>query len=169
MSLIKKKICLLGDVGVGKTSMVRRFIENLFDDSYLTTIGVKVSQKKVSLAGSKEILLMIWDIEGAGHQGNIYVNYLSGAAGALIVTDLTRLDTIDDCKDIIKSFLEVNPEAPFILIGNKKDLITEKHPGYILFKKMAESLQVPFYYTSAKNGQNVEDSFYRISKKLFVD
>jgi len=169
MSLIKKKICLLGDVGVGKTSMIRRFVENLFDDSYLSTIGVKVSQKNISLTASSEILLMIWDVEGAGYAGDINTNYMAGASGAIIVSDLTRLQTIDVCEDIVTSFRKINPQAPILFAGNKYDLVTVKHPGYILFNEKAEELKVPFYYTSAKTGQNVEDCFNHISERMIAD
>jgi len=168
MSIIKKKICLLGDVGVGKTSMIRRFVENLFDDSYLSTIGVKVSQKKVVLSQSDELLLMIWDVEGVSKPHDINTNYLTGASGAIIVVDLTRLQTIEICESIITSFRDINPGAPIILSGNKQDLVTSKHPGYILLNETAEKLKSPFYYTSAKNGQNIEECFKQLSGKLIA-
>lgn len=168
MSLIKKKICLLGDIGVGKTSMIRRFVENIFDDSYLSTIGVKVSQKKVMLSNSREMLLLIWDVEGAGNTGNININYMTGASAAIVVADLTRLQTIEVCGDIINSFQKINPAAPIILTGNKQDLVKENHPGHILFKETAKKLKTPFYYTSAKKDHNIENCFQHISKKMIA-
>ena len=169
MSLIKKKICLLGDVGVGKSSLIRRFVENLFDDSYLSTIGVKVSQKKISLSDSLEVLLMIWDVEGASNADDINRNYMTGASAAILVADLTRLQTIETCDGIMQSFRNVNPETAIILAGNKSDLITSKHPGYGLFKETAKKLGVAFCYTSAKNGENVEDCFKQISNMMITE
>ncbi|KAA3615070.1 MAG: GTP-binding protein [Calditrichaeota bacterium] len=169
MSLIKKKICLLGDIGVGKTSLIRRFVEDLFDDSYLTTIGVKVSQKKVVLENSKELFLMIWDVEGAANTNEINTNYLTGASGAIIVSDLTRLQTVEINKNFIDIFLKINPGAHVVLAGNKVDLITKKHPGYNFFTENSKILESPFFFTSAKDGENVEACFQNISQKLITD
>src|SRR5512147_1281675 len=93
MTVIQKKVCLLGDFAVGKTSLVRRYVEGRFDDKYLSTIGVKISRK--TLARSTGTLnLLIWDLAGSDEFNTIAPSYLRGAAGALIVCDLTRPETL---------------------------------------------------------------------------
>ncbi len=169
MSLIKKKVCLLGDVGVGKTSLIRRYVENKFDDSYLTTIGVNISQKTVQASDHSEIRFMIWDIEGFTEGEAVSANYFIGAAGALIVADLTRLTSIEAIPDIIRSFRKTAPKARLILVGNKTDLINESHPGLVLFKKAAKELNLLQITTSAKSGKNVGMCFERLAEKLKKD
>jgi len=169
MSLIKKKICLLGDVGVGKTSLIRRYVENIFDDSYLTTIGVNISQKTVQTRNHTEIRFMIWDVEGFTEAETISANYFIGAAGALIVTDLTRMASIEVLPAIIRSFRKTAPKARLILVGNKTDLINESHPGLALLKKAAKDLGLPSIITSAKSGKNVGMCFERLAEKLEKD
>ena len=80
--MIRKKILLLGDFNVGKTSLIRRYIDNTFDDRYLTTIGVKISKKMVELHGM-ECELLIWDVEGATSRKSISSAYMKGASGAI--------------------------------------------------------------------------------------
>ena len=169
MSLIKKKICLLGDVGVGKTSLIRRYVENKFDDSYLTTIGVTISQKTVQTGDHIKMRFMIWDIEGFTEDEAVSANYFIGAEGALIVADLTRMTTIETISDIIHSFQKTAPKAQLILVGNKTDLINKSHPGLNLLKKIAKELNLPHIITSAKSGQNVGMCFERLAEKLKKD
>lgn len=166
MSLIKKKICLLGDVGVGKTSLIRRFVDDIFDDSYLSTIGVKVSQKKITLQNAQETLLMIWDIEGFNSKLNMNSNYFIGASGAIVVADLTRLETIDMLGTVIAGFNKINPQATIMLAGNKTDIIKPKHPGNALFRSTVEKLGLTALFTSAKTGENVETCFRKLTQKI---
>src|SRR5262245_46833593 len=88
-AVIQKKLVLLGAPGVGKTSLVRRFVESLFDDKYLTTIGVKVDKKQLQVAGN-DLLMMLWDIAGAEEKFSVPSSYVRGAAGMLLVVDGTR-------------------------------------------------------------------------------
>ena len=90
---ISKKICLLGDFAVGKTSLVQRFVYALFDDKYISTIGVKVSRKTVVLPREDEVVeltLMLWDLAGSEEFGRVRASYLRGAVGAVLVCDVTR-------------------------------------------------------------------------------
>ncbi|MEO0836337.1 MAG: ADP-ribosylation factor-like protein, partial [Cyanobacteria bacterium J06642_3] len=93
MSTISKKICLLGDFNVGKTSLVRRFVEDTFSDRYLTTVGVKISRKSMTVSTEQDIHqvnLLVWDLEGNTKFKSITPSYLKGASGSIIVADLTR-------------------------------------------------------------------------------
>ncbi len=166
MSPIKKKICLLGDVGVGKTSLIRRFVENIFDDSYLTTIGVKVSQKRISLTGEKDVLMMIWDVEGFNKPGVVSPNYFMGAAGAMVVCDLSRQESIENLEPVIRDFHRISNKGKIVLAGNKADLVGASHPGRLLFRETARQLDLPFFETSALNGQNVAACFETLCRKI---
>ena len=91
--VIQKKICLLGDEAVGKTSLVRRYVEGRFDEKYLSTMGVTISRKTM-VRPTYTMNMLVWDMEGSPTLKKIQVNYLRGAAGALIVCDLTRRETL---------------------------------------------------------------------------
>ena len=126
--LINKKICLLGVFGVGKTSLINRFVYDRFDDSYWSTIGVKISQKilppfQQHRSGQMiQHTFLIWDIAGLDKFDRVALNYFRGAAGALAVADLTRPETIDDLNAYCQKFLSVNPGATLVVLGNKLDI-----------------------------------------------
>jgi len=166
MSLIKKKICLAGDIGVGKTSLIRRYVENLFADDYLTTIGVNISQKKIRCENGQSILLLIWDVEGFHPRDAVSVNYYTGAAGVIMVADLTRLASIEMIPSMLKAIKKTAPNAESILVGNKTDLVNTAHPGYQSFLGISRGLGLPYYTTSAKNGQNVEKVFQHLTTAM---
>jgi small GTP-binding protein len=169
MSIISKKICSIGDFSVGKTSLIKRFIEDKFSDRYLTTVGVKISRKKVTIATSaQQVNLLIWDIEGHTKQKSISLNYLQGAHGAIVVADLTRTDTLKNLASHLKLFLEVNPQGKIIVAFNKSDLITtdklnkliERH-SFANYNRVIDS-----YVTSAKTGHSVNDIFEQLAINL---
>ncbi|HET7837941.1 MAG TPA: GTP-binding protein, partial [Variovorax sp.] len=97
--MLQKKICLLGAFGVGKTSLVRRFVDTIFSDAYLTTVGVKID-KKLLTVGSEQMALILWDIAGEDDIAAVRVSYLRGAAGYLLVIDGTRPETLDTAVSI---------------------------------------------------------------------
>ena len=157
--MIRKKILLLGDFHVGKTSLIRRYVDNSFDDSYLTTIGVKISKKEIALEG--EIYeLLIWDIEGATPHKAILQNYLRGASGAIFVADVVRDETVEGLLEHIENFLSVNPEAPYVVAYNKADLLTSLQ--YDSFE-----LDDRTFLVSAKDDLNVEKLFVALAKRIF--
>ena len=89
----KKKICMVGACGVGKTSLVRRFVESIFDESYQTTIGVKIDKKDLELDG-REVTLVIWDMAGEDEFAQVRASHLRGASGYLLVADGSRKSTL---------------------------------------------------------------------------
>ena len=99
--MLQKKICLLGAFGVGKTSLIRRYVDSIFSDAYLTTVGVKID-KKVLTVGTEEMALILWDIAGEDEIAAVRVSYLRGAAGYLLVVDGTRPETLDTAESIQK-------------------------------------------------------------------
>ena len=171
MSVISKKVCLLGDFNVGKTSLTRRFVENKFSDQYLSTVGVKVSRKSVNVKTEQElhqINLLVWDLEGNTKFKSITPSYLRGASGAIIVGDLTRSNTLSSLNQHINLFLEINPQGSIILALNKADLIaSEKLNKLINLHNGDEHQQVlTTYTTSAKTGENVGEIFYQLSSAV---
>ncbi|MGB7441337.1 MAG: Rab family GTPase [Coleofasciculaceae cyanobacterium] len=170
---ISKKVCLLGDFSVGKTSLVRRFVERQFSDQYLSTVGVKISQKTVAgqvtpQQGKVDVQMLIWDLEGNTKFKAITPMYLRGASSALVVADLSRQVTIEHIPNHIQGFLSVNPHGFVIIALNKADKFTEDE-----LKKALNSLQlqqqdkvIDIYLTSAKTGSSVDSMFQKLADKM---
>ncbi len=171
-TLLKKKICLLGSFAVGKTSLIERFVYDRFDEKYLTTIGVKISQKvlpPIHDQRSSQMIqhtFLIWDIAGLEKFDRMAMNYFRGAAGALAVADLTRQDTIGDLHGFCDKFLAVNPEASLVILGNKSDIFHENQDTLRELEKTAAHYATDFRLTSAKTGEHVEHAFFKLSEKI---
>jgi len=154
--MIQKKICLLGASGVGKTSLVKQFVDGIFSEKYLTTIGVKVDKKIVDLV-EKHVQLMIWDLEGIDRYCGFQTKYLRGAAAYAIITDQTRSQSLVEGMEIQNMAREVT-DAPAILVINKADLDATWHWS----EKEVNGYRQQFdgcFTTSAKTGAEVEDMF----------
>lgn len=160
MAALQKKICLLGDFCVGKTSLMRRFVEGIFDDKYISTIGVKISRKIVTNA-DKQVNLLIWDMTGGEDIGSpTRVSYLRGAAGALMVCDLTRRSTLAAFERYSKQMRQINPQTTLVFIGNKVDLVHERMISDGELQEICSRLgNSTFILTSAKTGYQVEEAF----------
>lgn len=171
-TVIKKKICLLGSFAVGKTSLVERFVHNRFDERYLTTIGVKISQKllppsaEIASGSLIQHTFLIWDIAGLEKFDSVNMHYFRGAAGALAVADLTRPDTISDLYGLCQKFQQVNPQALFQVIGNKADLFEDDSKVGSELLKVATTYSGQVSITSAKTGENVEKAFLSLSHRM---
>ncbi len=160
MTAIAKKVCLLGDFGVGKTSLVRRYVEGRFDDRYLSTVGVKISRKEVS-GEAHTVQLIVWDVEGNTKFRGIAPSYMQGAAAALIVADVTRPDSIGFVLECLPQFLQMNPKATAAIALNKSDLaptdMVQRQIAQLQKDLVQEVLAI--LPTSAKTGFNVETAF----------
>ncbi len=173
MSTISKKICLFGDFGVGKTSLIRQFVECQFSDEYLSTVGVKISRKLVCVS-EKDLLfeqnlqLIIWDIEGSNKFKAVAKNYFQGSKGAVIVGDVTQAETLNHIQEHIQTFLAVNPNSYIVVALNKSDMIAaeylEKIRKMYQFTNQANILDT--YVTSAKTGNNVDKIFQALATRL---
>ena len=167
MSTITKKVCLLGDFNVGKTSLIRRFVDGEFSDKYLSTVGVKISRRSINLKTKRDycVDLLLWDLEGQTKFKSIIPTYLKGSSGAIIVADLTRSDTLNSLKQHLDLFLKVNPNGAVVVALNKADLIPqEKLDKLIDYYKSQNLKQVTgFYQTSAKTGKNVAELFEHLA------
>jgi small GTP-binding protein len=162
--MIQKKIVLLGAPAVGKTSLVRRFVQSLFDDAYLTTIGVKVDKKEVRVAG-QELALMLWDIAGTEEHFSVPPSYARGAAGYLLVVDGTRPETLETAASIQGRIGAELGTVPLFALLNKADLEQDwaLPPGRI---EALEAAGWTFRRTSAKTGTGVEETFQELAQRL---
>ncbi|MDO9215117.1 MAG: Rab family GTPase [Methylococcales bacterium] len=165
MKILQKKICLLGDFGVGKTSLVARFVNNEYSEKYLTTVGVKMDTKLIAVNDELSIKLIIWDIAGENSLKKISQTYLRGAAGFLLVIDGTRMNTLDGALDMKRGIRELLGDIPFVVLLNKYDLTTQ----WELTAAHIERLNTPqeqLFFTSAKSGEQVEAAFNALSYVL---
>jgi small GTP-binding protein len=162
--MIQKKICMLGATGVGKTSLVSRFVLSLFSETYLTTIGVKVDKKTVTVDGT-EVTLLLWDIYGQDEFQTVRTSYLRGASGYLLVADGTRQLTLDTARELQKTAEGVIGKVPFILVLNKSDLASDWRVDEKALWKMAED-GWSVIKTSAKTGDGVEEAFQKLTRRM---
>ncbi|VTU23537.1 small GTP-binding protein domain protein [Variovorax sp. PBS-H4] len=162
--MLQKKICLLGAFGVGKTSLVRRYVDTIFSDAYLTTVGVKID-KKVMTLGTEPLALILWDIAGEDDMAAVRLSYLRGAAGYLLVVDGTRPETLETAASIQSRVDAEVGRIPFLALLNKADLVED----WALPPRRIETLQAAgwtFRRTSAKTGDGVEASFSDLAALL---
>jgi small GTP-binding protein len=168
MRVVQRKVCLLGDFAVGKTSLIRRFVEGRFDDRYLSTIGVKISRRSVDLEDSI-CNLLIWDLVGGHEFDHKATNYLRGTAGALIVCDLTRPRTFNFLSYATEQLLALNPTAAIIYLGNKVDLTDERKITDEQLSEFTQENPGSWLLTSAKTGEQVETAFRRLTEQMAVE
>ncbi len=162
MSAQVRKVCLLGDFGVGKTSLVQRYVRSYFSEKYLTTVGVKIDTKEVVLEGVGQVKLVIWDIAGTDHLGQLFQRYLQGAAGYLLVADGTRVDTLDDAlglRDQVEAQLGV---LPYVGLLNKRDL----HDEWDVPPGRLQAEHGLWLETSALSVVNVEKAFMELARRV---
>jgi small GTP-binding protein len=159
--MISKKVILTGSFGVGKTSLFNRFIYQQFSDKYLTTIGVKVNNKIVETDNEK-VSMMIWDIAGEVSQDKVPASYFLGASGIIYVMDLTRPRTFINLETDIRFLKDMLPNGDVLTVGNKRDLVTAEQLESIT---NGIDLNIDFL-TSAKTGENVNELFENMAKRL---
>lgn len=161
MNLHVRKICLLGDFGVGKTSTVRQFVESRYDEKYLTTVGVKIDTKVVHQPEC-DIKLVIWDIAGTDKANASYRSYLKGMAGYLLVCDGTRPETLDRALSLQEQLQSDLGSLPWVGLLNKADLTAQ----WRIDPQRQASLAPQWCTTSAKTGDNVEAAFATLARAL---
>ncbi len=164
MTVFEKKICMMGAPGVGKTSLVRRFVDSVFSDKYLSTIGVKIDRKSVDI-GPDTLNLMLWDLQGEERYQWVRLQYLRGAAGYILVADGTRADTLEIAIGLQENAAGREEQLPFILCLNKADLwgqwaISQTQQDWLREKGWA------VFQTSARTGDGVEDAFQTLASRL---
>ena len=169
MSSFKLKVLLTGAAAVGKTSLVQRFIKNRFAANYKLTVGVDILTKDVEFRPSEIATLSIWDIGGQQRFEFIRSTFYKGAAGALLVFDLTREQTYTETRKWLTEIRQfAGQDIPFVLIGNKLDLIEDV--GEVIDRDEARSFAEGegsiYIETSAKSGINVDESFTELTRRI---
>jgi len=162
--MISKKICILGMLSVGKTSLVEQYVHSIFSDKYLSTVGVKISKKGVSIDGT-DVSLVLWDMEGKDEYTDINMLYLRGSMGFFVVADLTRLDTYEAALKIRQVVLDVlGNDTPNMLLLNKSDM-----PDWEVDNERVEEARasgIKILYTSAKTGTAVNEAFEFLARDM---
>ncbi len=164
--MIQKKICLLGAFAVGKTSLIRRYVQSVFDEKYISTIGVKVDKMRLTVF-DREMQLLIWDVQGKEATKAVSESYLRGMAGCLFVMDGTRKETLGSLQALKRQVRTVVGAVPFVVLINKLDLYTQWE---ITEKDVAQLVdqQFPVLRTSAKTGEQVEQAFQLLAQAFLT-
>lgn len=162
--MLKKKVCLLGSYGVGKTSLVARFVHSIFSDKYHTTVGVKIDKKVLEIAGN-EVTLMIWDMAGEEDGAPVKLNQVKDASGYLLVMDGTRSATLDVARSIQERVQNEIGKRPFLLLVNKVDLRGEWEIPESTWEEMRANGWTVLE-TSARTGDRVEEAFLTLASGI---
>lgn len=170
--VLKAKICLIGEAAVGKTSLIRRYVEDSFDDRYISTLGSKVSMKKLWLTSKSdpsktvEVQLSIWDLIGErSYLETLHREYLKGAQGLIAVCDVTRYSTFEALDQWVPAAFSIAGQVPLALVVNKTDLkdqvmcLYDEHEP----QEKAEAYGGFAMWASAKSGENVNPIFGKLS------
>lgn len=161
---MKAKVCLVGEHAVGKTSLIRRYVLDEFDDRYIVTLGAKVSKREmtITLPTPGEVLMdmTVWDIMGSrGFRELLREAYFHGAQGILVVCDVTRYATLTDLDDWIETVFRTVKPVPIVFAANKADVKDGAEIQDAQIRGAAEAFGAPHFFTSAKSGENVEAAF----------
>jgi len=170
------KVCVVGTARVGKSSLIRRYVYNSFDEKYLFTIGASVSKTlvEIEMPGSTErtkVTLMLWDIMGEKNFLDLIKEaYFKHAVGIIAVADLTRPETFGDTGTWIGAVREVaGDDIPVVLVGNKFDLVEFRLLDWSPLAEASAKFSAPFLPTSAREGRNVETAFSTIARLALVN
>ena len=160
------KILTIGESGVGKTCVLRRFVENKFLKNHLATIGIDFKTKTLNI-NNQEIKLKIWDTAGQERFRNITTQYYKGADGIVLVYDVTDEASYEKIRDWMEQIVANTQQEDIglVLLGNKCDMeprnVTEE-----MGKKMAEELKVSYFETSALNGIGIKEAFEQLTRDI---
>ena len=153
------KIVLVGDSGIGKSSILQKYTRDEFSDNYINTIGVDFAVKTIEING-KNIKLQIWDTAGQERFRTITYSYYRGAHGIILVFDLTDINTF---YNIAYWLNEINTHAgekiPILLVGTKSDLISKRMVPPNTINEFIDTKNIQYVETSAKTGDNIDNVF----------
>ena len=159
----------MGSYAVGKTSLVQRFVHNRWSDDYTSTLGVRVSQKTLSVESRGELRLLtlsLWDIDGHHAFNTLYYSYLRGLQAALLVCDLTRAYTLDGLSLHAEAVRQVNPSAPLLLVATKRDLTDQHEITPAQVERLALGLRAPCHFVDCKMAEEVDAAFRHVARLL---
>ncbi|WP_055447027.1 Rab family GTPase [Lacinutrix mariniflava] len=160
---VSKKIVLLGHFGVGKSSLIRRFVENTFSEDYKVTIGVHIFKKNITIPEQgTDVSLVIWDLEGNDDITNTRLSYLLGTHAFIYVYDVTRPATYESLESEINFLKEKQKNTSITVVGNKEDLVTKAY----LKQNSGNFGSLTDLYVSAKTGDKVDLLFSNLAEAL---
>ena len=162
--MIQKKLCMIGSFGVGKTSLVARYVRGIYSDKYLTTLGVKIDKKSLTV-DDQDVNLMLWDLAGEDAITQIKPMQLRGSSGYILVADGTRASTLDAAIDLQSRVQAELGPVPFTCVVNKVDLRETWEIDETEITRLAD-LGWPFLLTSAKSGEGVEELFQMLAERI---
>ena len=163
---LKVKICMVGDSAVGKTSLIKKFVLDIFDDTYITTIGTKITKRTIKIMDEETTMdMMIWDIMGQTSFRTLLQDaYFYGTHGVLAVVDSTRPETLENIHEWIDSMRHVVGDVPMVFVSNKCDL--EHKLTDAMLKKELGKYNSKSMFVSAKTGENVSDAFKTLGEAI---
>jgi small GTP-binding protein len=164
----KYKVVLLGDAAVGKTSLVMRYVHSQFDEKYLKTLGTNIYTKEIiEVRDGRDVtsVLQIWDIMGQRVFPSVIKSSLKGANGVIFVCDLTNMKSLVNFERWLELVFENTEEVSFLFLANKSDLPDPEY-GFFAVMAVADTFESPFYVTSAKTGDSVEEAFTKIGSLM---
>ncbi|XP_065892548.1 ras-related protein Rab-35-like [Dysidea avara] len=157
------KLLIIGDSGVGKSSLLLRFADNLFSGTYITTIGVDFKIRTIDVGGEK-VKLQIWDTAGQERFRTITSTYYRGTHGVIVVYDVTNGESFVHVQNWLKEIEQNCDVVSRILVGNKNDSPDKKVVQLEEAQKYADQVKIDLFETSAKDNINVEEVFHAITK-----
>ena len=155
---------MIGGFAVGKTSLTQRFVSGIFSDKYLTTVGVKIDKRNLTVNG-RDTLLMVWDLAGSDEFASVTKTYLRGANGFVYVVDGTRKETLTAALTEYSDISSSAPDVPFVFLFNKCDLTEEWEVNDNDLQSLKEQ-GITFFFTSAKAGNKVSDAFEHLACEM---
>lgn len=166
--MIDIKLILLGDISVGKSSIIGRYIDNSFSDDYQCTLKVEMKTKIIDIDLDTKVKMNIWDTVGQEKFRNLTKQYYRNCQGAIIVFDLTRKDSFDGVQKWIDDLEDYNANIPILIVGNKSDLIKEREVNNDDIEMFVKN-KYKYYDVSAKNGSNISLAFDKIRREIIED
>ncbi|MFX1385552.1 MAG: GTP-binding protein [Promethearchaeota archaeon] len=161
------KLILGGEGGVGKTSMVHRFVEDSFQKDYKSTIGTSIMKKECEFKGlDSKVRFVIWDLAGQAQFKRVRQSYLKNAEAGILVYDVTRKETLDNVENWFEEIKIVSPAISLILVGNKIDLEDKRMIPPEQGEELAKKLNLSYIETSAKTGENINDAFKMLALEI---
>jgi small GTP-binding protein len=165
---LRLKICVLGDEGVGKTSLIRRYVEDKFEEDYKKEKRISVipelyvSVEEKGLPRSEVVTLNIWDLVGDLTMKQAYIN----AKGAILMCDLSEKVSLYTLEYWTTDLFKITGDIPVLIVGNKYDLKDDLKITGKELKKESKKLNAPYTWVSAKTGKNVKDTFYKMAQMM---
>ncbi len=171
----KWKICLIGEGAVGKTSLIKKYVFDQFDDTYSVTIGTKVIKKEIKIHHPKldkevDAYLLIWDLMGQQcFLDLLKMSYFFGAQGFIAMCDITRMDTLKELPHWVKTGLDITGEVPIVFLANKYDMVERQEVDFGELEKLTGRYEnAVAYLSSVKTGMNVELAFKTLCEKMLA-